>query len=384
MPGSVQTTQVVVENGSVSKLETSRDHFRRPDIADCLILPPLMDPQVNGGLGVSFTSPQNSENYDLVLQECWRRGISHILPTIITTDAANLQKCLHSLRDWRESDWKVKKAIPGFHLEGPGISSSDGFRGAHPLDSVRSWTEVEYRHCQDATQGLIRKVTLAPETLEDFGVVKTMVRDGVLVSMGHTNASADQIARALDAGVVLFTHWGNGISRTVDRHLNPLWPALAEDRLNLSIIADGQHLPPAMLKTAYRCKGAEKLVLTADTSPLAGMPAGTYDLWGSRIVVDEEQRLSVEGTGYLAGSGAWLDACFRTIFQLTGGAVDACIQMASSNIRRLLGMPPWDLIPGKPAEMTLISPTKGELILGCFGTGQFCPYLDNNRLSQIS
>ncbi|MFM8931085.1 MAG: N-acetylglucosamine-6-phosphate deacetylase [Gemmataceae bacterium] len=369
------TTQVVVEDGIVCAMETARERFGAADFADCLILPPLFDPQVNGGLGVSFTSPLEPERYDQVLQECWRRGISHILPTIITTDAGNLTRCLRALRVWRDGNIDVARAVPGFHLEGPGINPEEGFRGAHPQNGVRAWTEQEYRQVQEAAGGMVRKVTLAPETLGDLGVVRSMVRDGVLVSMGHTNAYAEQISRAVDAGVSLFTHWGNGISRKIDRHHNPLWPALVEDKLNLSLIADGLHLPVAMLQTAYLCKGPEKLVLTADTSPLAGFNPGVYDLWGSRVVVDENQKLTVVGTDYLAGSGSWLDKCFQTAFHLTGKAIGACSQMASGNIRRLLDLPPWELSPGKPAELTLVSPHRPELLLGCFGSGQFVPYL---------
>lgn len=371
------TVQLLVENGLVRCLETARDRFRTADLSDGLIIPPLLDPQVNGGLGISFTSPLEPIQYDQVIRECWRRGITHILPTVITTDPNNLAKCLRALREWRDSNEKVAWAVPGFHLEGPGINPEEGFRGAHPQNAVRPWTEAEYQRCQEAAGGLIRLVTLAPETLADLDVVKTMVRDGVLVSMGHTNASPEQLSKAVDSGVSLFTHWGNGISRKIDRHHNPLWPALVHEKLNLSLILDGHHLPTSVVKTAMLCKGPGKLILTADTSPLAGVKPGLYDLWGTKVLVDVEQKLTVEGTEYLAGSGSFLDTCYQNAYHRGAKSIEECSQMASGNIRRLLGLPEWQLVPGKPAEFTYLSPDLNHLFQGCFAGGEFIPYLHN-------
>ena len=366
--------QAIVVSGVVERIEFNPSQFQKPDVDNCLILSPLLDPQVNGGLQVSFTSPGEPDQYGLVLKKAWRHGISHFLPTVITTGRENLQQCLRALRRWREEDRRVSQSVPGFHLEGPGISPQHGFRGAHPLQSVRTWTEAEYRLCQESCHGLLKMVTLAPETLDNFQVVETMVREGVVVAVGHTNATKEQIEMAVDAGAALFTHWGNGICRNIDRHDNPLWPALADKRLGLSVIADGHHLPDSMLQVAYLCKTAGNLVLTADTGPLAGAVPGVYDLWDSKIRVGIDGRLTVEDSGYLAGSGVWLDHCLQTVQRVIPCDIQAAWRMASLNIRNLLGMPDWDLQAGMKAEMTLIRAEEKGGIIGCFGGGEWIPY----------
>lgn len=369
--------QVSVISGIVEKLEFNASRFEKPDVDECLILSPLLDPQVNGGLQVSFTSPGEPGKYGQVLEKARRHGISHFLPTVITTGRENLRDCLKALTQWREGDHRVSQAVPGFHLEGPGISPEDGFRGAHALQSVRTWTETEYHQCQESCHGLVKMVTLAPETLHDFQVVETMVREGVVVAIGHTKATRDRLEMAVDAGAALFTHWGNGITRKMDRHDNPLWPALADKRLGLSIIADGHHLPDSMVQVAYLCKTAGNLVLTADTGPLAGALPGLYDLWDSKIRVRDDGRLTVEDSGYLAGSGVWLDTCLLNVRRVISCDIHSAWRMASLNIRNLLGMPEWNLKLGMKAEMTLVRYGENEEILGCFVGGEWTPYSPN-------
>ena len=371
--------QVHVSDGFISKIQDDPLKFENATIRNCHIFPPLFDPQINGAMKVSFTDPQGAEAYDQVINEAWRHGVSGLLPTVITTSVNKLRDCLNALTKWRDSNTEVAASVPGFHLEGPGISPIDGFRGAHPVESVRPWGISEYESAQEITGGLVKMVTIAPEIEGNLLLIPQMVRDKVVVALGHTNATMDDLARAMDAGATLFTHWGNGIANKIDRHHNPLWPALADDRLFLSLIADGHHLPDAMLKVAGRCKTPIRTILTADTGPLAGAEPGIYELWNSRVRVWPNGKLTVNETNYLAGSSSWLDTCMMKMNLQVQCNMKECWRMGSTNIRNLLGMEEWGLFSGKKAELTVIKASHELEIIGCFGGGTFVSYSPRMR-----
>jgi N-acetylglucosamine-6-phosphate deacetylase len=177
-------------------------------------------------------------------------------------------------------------AIEGFHVEGPHIAAEEGPRGAHPKQHVRPPDVEEYKRWQEATEGNIKLVTLAPEWPEAPAYIEALVRDGVTVSIGHTAAQPEHIHAAVAAGATLSTHLGNGAHSVLPRHPNYLWEQLAEDRLNADFIADGIHIGKAFLNVALRAKGVERSILVTDASSPAGAAPGRYflgdqpvDLW---------------------------------------------------------------------------------------------------------
>src|SRR5205814_7778712 len=131
----------------------------------------------------------------------------------------------------------------------------------------------------------------------------------VVVSLGHTAASPARIREAISAGARLSTHLGNGSHALLPRHENYLWEQLASDELWASVIADGHHLPPAILRCILRMKTPARVILTCDASSLAGRPPGRYREWGQDLEVRPEGEVVVSGTPYLAGSAVFTDTC---------------------------------------------------------------------------
>ena len=172
--------------------------------------------------------------------------------------------------------------MDGFHVEGPHISPDDGPRGAHPQRWVRPPDLDEFRRWQDATDGRIRIVTLSPEWPEAPRYIEALVAKGVVASIGHTKATAQQIADAVSAGATLSTHLGNGAHPVLRRHPNYIWEQLAEDRLMADFIVDGIHLPTSFLKVALRAKGIERSVLVTDARSPAGAARRGAISWASR------------------------------------------------------------------------------------------------------
>ena len=314
--------------------------------------PAFFDPQINGCLGHSFSSPQTTpDGFATIIAECRRHGIGEFLPTVITGESETMLACFRNLSRAWSSVW------PGYHLEGPYLSGLAGARGAHPAQSVRDPDWDEFRRFQDAADGRIRMVTLAPERKGAVEFIGKLASMGIVVAIGHTNASTEQIVAAVDAGARTSTHLGNGCPAVLPRHPNILWVQLAEDRLWASVIADGHHIPASVLKTILRAKTLDRVLLTCDVGPLAGMPPGKYRDWGNDLEVLPDGKIIVAGTPFLAGSGHFTDTCVNTLLTIGVGLKDA-IDLASVRPRQLFDLPvpearvgdagPWMLFEWEP------------------------------------
>ena len=152
---------------------------------------------------------------------------------------------LRRLAAIRQQDPLVREVIWGIHIEGPFINETPGYVGAHPRQSVRPADVETMKRLLDAAGGLTRLVTLAPERDPGMKVIRHLVRQKVLVSAGHCNPSLDELRAAIDAGLSMFTHLGNGCPTLLDRHDNIIQRVLSlRERLTICFIADGVHIPP--------------------------------------------------------------------------------------------------------------------------------------------
>src|SRR5262249_34362656 len=226
-----------------------------PDLQADWVAPALFDLQINGCDGYSFNSERlTAATGRHVGNVCPRHGIGGLCPTPVTNHFAALAQGLATLRQACEGDADLAHAIPAIHLEGPYISPEDGPRGAHPRQHVRSPDWDEFRRLQDAAGGRIRLVTLAPEHDRALPFIEHLTAAGVVVALGHTAADGPRIRDAISAGVRLSTHLGNGAHAVLPRHPNYIWEQLAADGLWASIICDGHHLPPAVVRCILRVK----------------------------------------------------------------------------------------------------------------------------------
>ncbi|MBM4071850.1 MAG: amidohydrolase family protein [Planctomycetes bacterium] len=317
------------------------------------IAPAFFDLQINGCGGHSFNSPQLTvDQVRHVVAVCREHGIAALCPTLVTNSFESLRHGFATLREAcvaRELD----RALPAFHLEGPYISSEDGPRGAHPREFVRKPNWDEFRKLQDAAGGRIRLVTLAPELDGALVFIEQLVASGVVVALGHTAATARDIAAAVAAGARLSTHLGNGSHALLPRHENYLWEQLAADALTASIISDGHHLPPAVIRCLVRAKTSNRIILTCDASSLAGLPPGRYREWDQEFEVQAGGKVTVAGTPYLAGSGVFLDTCVSNVLRHADVSLVEAVDMAGARPRALLGLPVRSLEAGTPADLVL-------------------------------
>lgn len=354
-----QHIDVVCDGGRIASIGPATG--RPADREAGWIAPALFDLQINGCEGRAFNSAKlTCDDIGHVVQICRRHGIGELLPTLITGSHEALLHGFTTLHQACDTEPALRAAIPGYHLEGPYISPQDGPRGAHPLQHVRPPNWDEFRLWQDAADGRIRLVTLAPEHEGAIAFIEKLTSAGVVVALGHTGANREQIRAAIAAGARLSTHLGNGSHAVLPRHDNYLWEQLAADELWASFICDGHHLPPALVKCIVRVKTPARLILTCDASPLAGLPPGKYRDWGQEFEVQADGKVVVPGTSFLAGSGAFTDLCVARAMEMAGLSLGDAIDMASARPRELFGLPPRLLEVGHAAQLMLFDWRPGD------------------------
>jgi N-acetylglucosamine-6-phosphate deacetylase len=213
---------------------------------------------------------------------------------------------------------------------------------------------------QEASGGLIRIITLAPELPGSGAMIRKCREMGMVVGIGHTGANSEEIRKAADAGATLSTHLGNGAHPVLPRHPNYIWDQLAEERLWASMIGDSFHLPDAVLKVFIGIK-KEKAILVSDSMNFSGLPPGLYDSPATgKVRLTPRGKLHVEGDpGTLAGSAGKLTDGIRRIAHLE--SFTCAWEMASINPCRLLDDPASaGLQAGAPADLVLLSRDEPE------------------------
>ena len=263
----------------------------------------FFDLQVNGYVGVDFNQDDLTAD---ALHRAWSasrgRRRSGILATIITEDAEIMARRLHRLATLREADALAQSMIAGFHIEGPFLNPAPGYRGAHPEDAIRLASVEIMARLLDAAAGLTRLVTLAPECDADFRVTRLLSDRGIVVAAGHCDPSLETLDAAIDAGLTLFTHLGNGCPMVMHRHDNIIQRALSRsDRLTLCFIADGAHIPFFALKNYLLLAGLTRAIIVTDAMAAAGLGPGRYKLGRWEVLVGDDGAARAPDGSHLIG-----------------------------------------------------------------------------------
>jgi N-acetylglucosamine-6-phosphate deacetylase len=347
---------------SFDRAITVVDHLIRPLENAPFLAPGWIDLQVNGFAGVDYNSPTSThEQIAHSIRAQLACGVTRFLPTVITGSPENMLAALGNLASAKESV-PHGSAMEACHLEGPYISPHDGPRGAHPAQWVRPPDLDEFRRFQEAAHGHIRLVTLSPEWPEAPRFIEKIVEQGLVASIGHTRASAAQIADAVQAGATLSTHLGNGADPTLPKTSNYIWDQLAEDRLAASFIVDGFHLPSPFLNAALRAKGLERSILVTDAVMPAGCDPGRYRLGEVDVELHGDASVRLAGGSRLAGSALRMDQAIANVMRTAGLNLREAATLATRNPARV-GRIPWrqrGLNPGDRADLVLFRVEEGS------------------------
>ncbi|RIH66306.1 N-acetylglucosamine-6-phosphate deacetylase [Mariniphaga sediminis] len=351
-----QPVQVKINNGVIEDITVIDKVVGENPV---FIAPGFFDNQVNGFAGVSFVfgdSDLTPEGIEKATHALWKKGVTTYLPTLTTNNTELLIKNLSILSKAVDAE-NMMGSIPGFHLEGPYINPEDGYRGAHPKRFVKLPDWDEFMRFQKAAGGHIMQVTLAPEMEGALDFITNCSKKGVVVALGHHNADAATVSAAIDRGAKIATHLGNGAANMINRHRNPFWSQLADDRLSVSIICDSFHLLPEEIQVFYKVKGVEKTVITSDVTHYAALEPGKYNTsTGETIELTEDGLLHYPAQKVLYGSASPITKGVGYIMQVTGCSLADAVQMASTNPAKLYNLNDRGVLePGKRADLVLFT-----------------------------
>jgi N-acetylglucosamine-6-phosphate deacetylase len=289
-----------------------------------------IDLQVNGYAGVDFNQDDlTSEDLHLACLQLRSDGVAGVLATIITDSVEAMRNRLQRLVSLRNGDELARQIILGFHIEGPFISRADDYHGAHPPNAIRPADAGLMNRLLDSADGLVRIVTLAPEFDASFHVIRMLDDQGIIVSAGHCNPTLDQLDGAIDAGLSMFTHLGNGCPMTMARHDNIIQRALfRSDRLWISFIADGIHVDFHALANYLRLAGDRAIIVT-DAMAAAGRGPGRYQFGKWDIEVGMDLAAWSPTRAHLLGSAMTMvqaECNLKTVLGLTPQRIDRMLR----------------------------------------------------------
>jgi N-acetylglucosamine-6-phosphate deacetylase len=298
-----------------------------------------VDLQVNGYAGVDFNAGElTAEAMRSACKRLRADGVAGFLLTVVTDSLDLMAARLARLAEFRRADPLVRELVWGVHIEGPFISAKPGYVGAHPVTAVRSARLPAMERLLEAADGLTRIVTLAPEQDEGHRVTRFLADHGVTVAAGHCDPSLDELRAAIDSGLSMFTHLGNGCPAQLQRHDNIIQRVLSlTDYLWISFIADGAHIPFPALGNYLRAANLDRCVIVTDAIVAAGQGPGHYTIGGQSVQVGADQvARPAEGT-HLVGSATTMPQMVDHLRRQLNLSEDDIGQLTSTGPRRLLG-----------------------------------------------
>ena len=314
---------------SVTRDARAANNAEKIDLNGKLLLPGFVDTQVNGGGGILFNDSPTVETIEAIGRAHRRFGTTAFLPTLVSDDLSVVDEAISATRD------AIAAGVPGvlgIHIEGPFLNEER--KGVHDASKIRYLDEDAFRLLTRPTGGKTL-LTLAPEKTTP-NMIRALTEAGVVVSAGHTNATYAEVRAALDNGLTGFTHLFNAMSPMTVREPGVVGAALDDQDSWCSIIVDGHHVDPVVLRLALRCKRRDRFVLVTDAMPSVGSEEKSFSLLGRTITVRHGVCVGEDGT--LAGSNIDMATAVRNAVNLLHVGIADAVRMATHSPAEFLGL----------------------------------------------
>lgn len=344
------------------------DGFREVPLEGLMIVPGFIDQHLHGGGGAAVMEGTTDK-----LIEVARFHVTHGTTTFLAsiTSAAydDLAKVAKALAGIGEKPYKGARCL-GLHLEGPFLSHK--YYGTHLVNELREPDLEEVLKLHQLSEFGIKMVTLAPELPGAMEVAASLVDEGILCAIGHSDADFETTITAITNGFSCITHCFNQLRPFHHREPGVLGAALLRSELMVEIIADGVHLHPGTLELVLNTKGPEQIILVSDAMLPTGMPNGNYLTNEGELTLEKDSLTNQKGN--LAGSVLTLEKAVKNFMDFTGCELTDALRMATYNPARYLGINKHkgSLYPGKDADLVALTPdldvvmtmVEGEIISG--------------------
>lgn len=357
---------IYVEDGKIKEVAASLDTIADIQINDegrkWFVIPGFIDIHIHGATGFD-TMDATQQALDGLASALPCEGTTSFLATTMTQSESAISKALVNASLFQAQDNQAE--MLGVHLEGPFISPDRA--GAQPIEHIRKPSIPLFEQWQKQSGNRIKLVTIAPETDGGIAFIEELSKSGVLVSIGHSDATAEIVSKAVEAGARHVTHLYNQMSPFHHREPGLVGACLLEDKLSVELIADFIHSHPKALELAFRQKKAQRVILITDAMRAKGLEPGIYDLGGQDVHVNHsEARL---GDGTLAGSVLTMENATKNMKSATGCTISELVAMTSTNAAKKLGLSNKGRIEaGKDADFTIIDENWNVQMTICRGT----------------
>ena len=343
---------VLLVNGKIKEVGTSikKEADIRIDATGkgWIVVPGFIDVHIHGASGFDVMDG-TSEALNGLAHALPREGTTSFLATTMTQTEGNIEIALENASHFTADETQAE--MLGIHLEGPFISPVRA--GAQPIEHIVPPSLSLFKKWQTLSGNRIKLVTLAPEMENGLAFIEEVTKDGVIASLGHSDATMELVSEAVTAGARHITHLYNQMSPFHHREPGVVGAAFSEDDLVVEIIADLIHSHPKAVEVAFRQKKASGIILITDAMRAKGLAPGLYDLGGQDVVVTDEDARLVDGT--LAGSILTMEDAAKNMKAVTDCTLSELVAMTSANAAKQLGLPNKGKIEaGKDADLTII------------------------------
>ncbi|MBG85610.1 MAG: N-acetylglucosamine-6-phosphate deacetylase [Verrucomicrobiales bacterium] len=343
-----KTISVSVEEGIISAIEDTEDG------EDQWLAPGLIDLQINGYAGVDFQRDGvSAERLREASAGLNRDGCSRWLLTLITDEWSSLMARLRHFKALRDADEDLRKSIVGWHVEGPFLSPEPGYRGAHPPEVMCDPTPENLDELRSITGDDPVLITVASERSTVNPQIPKARELGFVVSIGHSNASSDELKDAVAQGATGFTHLSNGMPQQMDRHDNIVGRVFDTPGLTAGVIPDTIHVSPQMFRMIHKVMPSDAIYYTTDAMSAGGAPPGRYTVGRIELEVGEDQVVRMPGQTNFAGSALSPIDGIRRAAKMLGLSWRDVWDYMSGNAARFMGLP-VGLEAGAPADFRVI------------------------------
>ncbi|MFD0828950.1 N-acetylglucosamine-6-phosphate deacetylase [Neobacillus sp. M.A.Huq-85] len=344
--------QKIVELGLTDELKNVEEYEMIEISSQYKAIPGFIDVHIHGvnGADVMDATPEALENMTAALP---KEGTTSFLATTMTQEKTEIENALINAVNFIETQSTQGNAeILGIHLEGPFVNKKRA--GAQPIEHIIDPNLSLFKKWQNLSKGNIKLVTIAPERPGGIELIRYLKENGVIASIGHTDAAYEEVITAIDAGANHVTHLFNQMRGLHHREPGVAGAALLRDELIAEMIVDGVHVRPEMIELAYKLKRKEGLILITDSMRAKCLKNGQYDLGGQQVNVRDGKAFLDDGT--LAGSILRLGDAVKNILTFTGCSLEDAIEMTSVNPAKQLNI--YDrkgsIAAGKDADIVIL------------------------------
>ena len=342
--GKLVASSITVSDGIIEDITPAGDE-NLP-----LILPGFIDVHTHGGGGIDVNHLRNDEDIEALSSFYASRGVTSVLLSVMTDTKEEMMRLVSLIG--RNTGRKLPGAeIMGIHLEGPFLS--EVYKGCMPSSLILDPDTALFDSFCTASGGNVRYITIAPERKGALEFIRHAADRGIVVSMGHSDASYEEAVEAIEAGVTSATHLFNAMKLFHMHRPAISGAALESDDVYCEIISDGFHLHPATVRLVLKTKGVDHVVAITDSIMAAGLPDGSYMLGVNPVVVRGGDAQTPEGVR--AGSTLTLDRALRNLVSFTGMGVEKIWPLLSKNQSDMLHLSDRGVIEkGRRADFVVL------------------------------